>query len=144
MDRAGRVAGSGGARLGAAVRADGQHAAGVEREEQAVGQRVGAEEEVPHALVDGARGLLERHLRDLEDAADLVDEQADGLVVDRILDIATERIGTRSDIDDQALVGSVVVGDKVVELLDMQSAVLAADPHFYSGASVSSGQEALA
>ena len=30
------------------------------------------------------------------------------------------------------LVGSVVVGEKVVELLDMESAVLAADPHFYS------------
>ena len=45
-----------------------------------------------------------------------------------------ERSGTRSDIDDHALVGSVVVGDKVVELLDMESAVLAADPHFYSAA----------
>jgi two-component system chemotaxis sensor kinase CheA len=61
-------------------------------------------------------------------------ERSVGFVVERILDIATERAGTRSDIDDQALVGSVVVGDKVVELLDMQSAVLAADPHFYSGA----------
>ncbi len=60
-----------------------------------------------------------------------------GFVVDRILDIATERSGTRSDIDDHALVGSVVVGDKVVELVDMQSAVLAADPHFYSAASSS-------
>ena len=56
-----------------------------------------------------------------------------GFVVERILDIASERSGTRSDIDDHALVGSVVIGDKVVELLDMQSAVLAADPHFYSG-----------
>ncbi len=60
-------------------------------------------------------------------------ERSVGFVVERILDIATERVGTRSDIDDQALVGSVVVGDRVVELLDMQSAVLAADPHFYSG-----------
>jgi two-component system chemotaxis sensor kinase CheA len=72
-----------------------------------------------------------------------------GFVVERILDIATEQAGTRSDIDDQALVGSVVVGDKVVELLDMESAVLAADPHFYSGvhedaAVPSTGQEALA
>ena len=61
-------------------------------------------------------------------------ERSVGFVVERILDIATERIGTRSDIDDQALVGSVVVGDKVVELLDMAGAVLAADPHFYTGA----------
>jgi two-component system chemotaxis sensor kinase CheA len=55
-----------------------------------------------------------------------------GFVVDRILDIATERAGTRSDIDDHALVGSVVVGDRVVELLDVQAAVLAADPAFYN------------
>ena len=60
-------------------------------------------------------------------------ERSVGFVVERILDIATERVGTRSDIDDQALVGSIVVGDKVVELLDMQNAVLAADPHFYTG-----------
>jgi two-component system chemotaxis sensor kinase CheA len=59
-------------------------------------------------------------------------ERSVGFVVERILDIATERVGTRSDIDDTALVGSVVVGDKVVELLDVESAVLAADPHFYS------------
>jgi two-component system, chemotaxis family, sensor kinase CheA len=64
-------------------------------------------------------------------------ERSVGFVVDRILDIATERVGTRSDIDDTALVGSVVVGDKVVELLDVESAVLAADPHFYSAATAS-------
>jgi two-component system chemotaxis sensor kinase CheA len=70
-----------------------------------------------------------------------------GFVVERILDIASERVGTRSDIDDHALVGSIVVGDKVVELLDMESAVMAADPHFYSAGSGSEGatlEEALA
>jgi two-component system chemotaxis sensor kinase CheA len=64
-----------------------------------------------------------------------------GFVVERILDIATERVGTRSDIDDTALVGSVVVGDKVVELLDVESAVLAADPHFYSAGSQAGPQD---
>jgi two-component system chemotaxis sensor kinase CheA len=62
-------------------------------------------------------------------------ERSVGFAVERILDIATERPGTRSDIDDQALVGSLVVGDKVVELLDVRGAVLAADPHFYGGVS---------
>jgi two-component system chemotaxis sensor kinase CheA len=74
-------------------------------------------------------------------------ERSVGFVVERILDIASERIGTRSDIDDHALVGSIVVGDKVVELLDMESAVLAADPHFYSAGSAldaDSFEEALA
>ena len=58
-------------------------------------------------------------------------ERSVGFVVDRILDIATERLGSRSDIDDNALLGSVVVGEKVVELLDVHAAVLAADPSFY-------------
>jgi two-component system chemotaxis sensor kinase CheA len=72
-------------------------------------------------------------------------ERSVGFVVERILDIASERIGTRSDIDDHALVGSIVVGDKVVELLDMESAVLAADPHFYrEAAEDSTYEEALA
>jgi len=62
-----------------------------------------------------------------------------GFVVERILDIATERAGTRSDIDGHALVGSVVVGDKVVELLDVQAAVLAADPNFYDAQSSDAG-----
>jgi two-component system chemotaxis sensor kinase CheA len=59
-------------------------------------------------------------------------ERSVGFVVNRILDIATERAGTRSDIDDHALIGSVVVGERVVELLDVQAAVLAADPAFYN------------
>ncbi|MDQ1292385.1 MAG: two-component system, chemotaxis family, sensor kinase CheA [Actinomycetota bacterium] len=60
-------------------------------------------------------------------------ERSVGFAVERILDIATERAGTRSDIDDHALVGSIVVGERVVELLDVESAVLSADPNFYSG-----------
>jgi two-component system, chemotaxis family, sensor kinase CheA len=58
-------------------------------------------------------------------------ERSVGFAVQRIIDIATERSGSRSDIDDTALLGSVVVGDRVVELLDVQAAVLAADPAFY-------------
>jgi two-component system chemotaxis sensor kinase CheA len=61
-------------------------------------------------------------------------ERSVGFAVERIIDIATERAGSRSDIDDHALLGSVVVGDRVVELLDVQAAVLAADPVFYQGA----------
>jgi two-component system, chemotaxis family, sensor kinase CheA len=66
-----------------------------------------------------------------------------GFVVQRILDIATERSGSRSDIDDHALIGSVVIGDKVVELLDVRSAVLAADSLFYSTESAFVAEEAL-
>jgi two-component system chemotaxis sensor kinase CheA len=62
-------------------------------------------------------------------------ERSVGFAVERIIDIATERSGSRSDIDDHALLGSVVVGERVVELLDVQAAVLAADPVFYREAS---------
>jgi len=68
-------------------------------------------------------------------------ERSVGFAVDRILDIATERAGTRSDIDDHALVGSIVVGERVVELLDVESAVLSADPNFYSGVRVENTAE---
>jgi len=62
-------------------------------------------------------------------------ERSVGFAVERIIDIATERSGSRSDIDDHALLGSVVVGERVVELLDVHAAVLAADPVFYEEAS---------
>jgi len=63
-------------------------------------------------------------------------ERSVGFAVERIIDIATERSGSRSDIDDHALLGSVVVGERVVELLDVHAAVLAADPVFYEEAAV--------
>jgi two-component system chemotaxis sensor kinase CheA len=62
------------------------------------------------------------------------DGRSVGFVVDKILDIASEKPGTRSDIDDNALTGSVVIGDRVVELVDVESAVRAADPAFYEAA----------
>ena len=65
-----------------------------------------------------------------------------GFVVDRILDIATEHPGTRSDIDDHALLGSVVVGDRVVELLE--SAVRTADPAFFDQSGDTPANEPLA
>jgi two-component system chemotaxis sensor kinase CheA len=71
-------------------------------------------------------------------------ERSVGFVVGRILDIAAERIGSRSDIDDHALVGSVVVGDKVVELLDVERAILAADPNFYTAGPAPALEEARA
>jgi two-component system chemotaxis sensor kinase CheA len=71
-------------------------------------------------------------------------ERSVGFAVERIIDIATERSGSRSDIDDHALLGSVVVGDRVVELLDVHAAVLAADPNFFDFPSDQTITEALA
>ncbi|MDM7830566.1 chemotaxis protein CheA [Cellulomonas edaphi] len=56
-----------------------------------------------------------------------------GLVVEEIVDIVEDEVGRHSSIDDAGLTGSTVLGDRVTELLDVRSAVLAADRDFYSG-----------
>jgi two-component system chemotaxis sensor kinase CheA len=53
------------------------------------------------------------------------------LVVDEVRDIV-DGAQVRSDIDDQGLVGSAVIRDRVVELLDVRAAILAADPRFFT------------
>ncbi|RKS80195.1 two-component system chemotaxis sensor kinase CheA [Motilibacter peucedani] len=52
------------------------------------------------------------------------------LVVDRIIDIVEEGVHARSDVDDIGLLGSALIQQQVVELLDVRQAILAADPHF--------------
>ncbi len=54
-----------------------------------------------------------------------------GLVVDQILDIAEEAIVARSESDEPGLLGSAVVQGVITELLDVRSAIVAADAHFY-------------
>ncbi|AEI11005.1 chemotaxis protein CheA [Cellulomonas gilvus] len=55
-----------------------------------------------------------------------------GLVVEEIVDIVEDEVGKHSSIDDAGLTGSTVLGDKVTELLDVRSAILAADRDFYT------------
>ncbi|QBX57573.1 chemotaxis protein CheA [Nocardioides seonyuensis] len=52
------------------------------------------------------------------------------IVVEEIVDIVDEA-GRQSDISDRGLTGSVRIRDRVVEVLDVRDAVLAADPGFY-------------
>lgn len=54
-----------------------------------------------------------------------------GLVVESIVDILADDDSLHSDLDDMGLVGSAVLGGKVTELLDVRSAILAADPAFF-------------
>ena len=54
-----------------------------------------------------------------------------GLVVESIVDILADDDTQHSDLDDMGLVGSAVLGGKVTELLDLRSAILAADPAFF-------------
>ncbi len=55
-----------------------------------------------------------------------------GLVVESIVDILDDVAEGHSDVGDPGLLGSAVLGEHVTELLDVHSAILAADPAFYS------------
>jgi two-component system chemotaxis sensor kinase CheA len=54
-----------------------------------------------------------------------------GLVVDAVVDIAVEEPRSRSDVSAFGVSGVVVVQDLVTELLDMEQAIMAADPRFF-------------
>ncbi|MFI1991404.1 chemotaxis protein CheW [Actinoplanes sp. NPDC020271] len=56
------------------------------------------------------------------------------LVVDRIVDIAENSTTARRDADEDGLVGTAVIQQRVTELLDVRRAILAADPNFYTEA----------
>jgi len=59
-----------------------------------------------------------------------------GLIVGRISDIVQEAITVKRHASGQGLFGSVVIQDKVTDLLDVQAVIRAADPAFYGGKSV--------
>jgi two-component system chemotaxis sensor kinase CheA len=54
------------------------------------------------------------------------------IVMDEIIDIVEQDNDVRSDVDDHGFVGSVVVKDHVVGLLDVEQTILAADPDFFN------------
>jgi two-component system chemotaxis sensor kinase CheA len=56
------------------------------------------------------------------------------IVVEEIVDIVEDDFAQHSQIDDHGLVGSVVLKERVTELLDVRQAVMAADPSFFDDA----------
>jgi two-component system chemotaxis sensor kinase CheA len=54
-----------------------------------------------------------------------------GLVVDAVVDIAIEEPRSRADVSAFGISGVVVVQELVTELLDMEQAIMAADPRFF-------------
>ena len=54
-----------------------------------------------------------------------------GLVVDAVVDIATETPASRGDVSAFGVSGVVVVQELVTELLDMEQAIMATDPRFF-------------
>jgi two-component system chemotaxis sensor kinase CheA len=83
---------------------------------------------------------LDRHLGAMSERAgdDLVvvvysaGNRSVAIVVDEIVDIVDEESEVRSDIDDHGLLGSTLIRDRIVEVLDVRAAILAADPKFYT------------
>ncbi len=54
------------------------------------------------------------------------------IVMDEIIDIVEYERGAISRVEDRGFVGSVVVRDQVIGLLDVEQAILAADPTFFA------------
>jgi two-component system chemotaxis sensor kinase CheA len=61
-----------------------------------------------------------------------VGDRSVGLVVDAILDITDARPTADSSLAGPGTLGSVVLGDRVIQLVDIQSAVMTADPTFFA------------
>ena len=103
-------------------------------------ERVGSREAVQYrgAILPLLR--LDRHLgattgRESEDLVVVVysaEGRSVAIVVDEIVDIVEGEVEMHSDIDDHGLVGSAVIRDRIIELLDVRAAILAADPRFYT------------
>jgi two-component system, chemotaxis family, sensor kinase CheA len=54
------------------------------------------------------------------------------LAVEKVVDIVEDLVDTRSDLQDDGLIGSAVIQQRVTELLDVRRAILAADPMFFA------------
>lgn len=58
-------------------------------------------------------------------------ERSVGLIVEEILDITDADLSVLEEVEAPGVIGSVIVGDRITDLLDMGAAVLAVDPSFY-------------
>ncbi|MBX6372455.1 MAG: chemotaxis protein CheA, partial [Acidothermus sp.] len=84
--------------------------------------------------------LLGEHGGDAEQLTVVVYTQGTrsvGLVVDSVVDIGTEEPDSRGDLSAPGVTGVVVVDGRVTELLDMEQAILAADPRFFEAVAAS-------
>jgi two-component system, chemotaxis family, sensor kinase CheA len=64
-----------------------------------------------------------------------------GLVVDAVVDIATEAPRSRGDVEAYGVSGVAVVQDLVTELLDMEQAIMATDPRFFDAVAAAGGAD---
>ncbi len=78
--------------------------------------------------------VTEREGDDLVVVVSSAEGRSVAIVVDEIVDIVEGEAQVHSDLDDHGLLCSAVIRDKIVELLDVRAAILAADPRFYTAA----------
>ena len=64
-----------------------------------------------------------------------------GLVVDAVVDIATEAPRSRGDVEAYGVSGVAVVQELVTELLDMEQAIMATDPRFFDAVAAAGGAD---
>jgi len=98
---------------------------------------------LPLLRLDSHLGAMsERHGEDLAMVVYTAGGRSVAIVVDEIVDIVDEDTRSRSDIDDHGLLGSTLIRDRIVEVLDVRSAILAADPRFFVDADEADPYEA--
>jgi two-component system, chemotaxis family, sensor kinase CheA len=64
-----------------------------------------------------------------------------GLVVDAVVDIATEDPRSRGDVEAYGVSGVAVVQELVTELLDIEQAIMATDPRFFDAVAAAGGAD---
>ena len=76
----------------------------------------------------------DRHDDELVVVIYTVGSRSVAIVVDEIVDIVEEGAELHSEVTAHGVLGSTLVRDRIVEVLDVRSAILAADPTFYEAA----------
>jgi two-component system chemotaxis sensor kinase CheA len=61
-----------------------------------------------------------------------VGDRSAAIVVEEIVDIIDEETEFHTDVADHGVLGSTLVRDRIVEVLDVRAAILSADPSFYT------------
>lgn len=87
---------------------------------------------IPLVRLDHYLGVMsERTLSELPVAVYTRGERSIAIVMDEIIDIVEYEVDRRSGVDDRGFVGSVVVRNQIVGLLDVEQVITTADPDFF-------------
>ncbi|MBZ5740170.1 chemotaxis protein CheW [Nocardioides mangrovi] len=85
--------------------------------------------------------ISDRHDDDLVVVVYTVGDRSAAIVVDEIVDIVDENTYVNEEVSDHGVLGSTLLRDRIVEVLDVRAAILSADPTFYAAAEFAVGAE---